>query len=99
MSMFLRIFRFNNNSTYYKFKLQYFMIDLKYFLLFQLIYSGLKTLNSNNESLIQASPDDPNTTIAVKEAWVESSFYGLRSAIKNFGVERFKKNCIKVRQA
>jgi len=43
----------------------------------------------------KASPDDPNTTIAVKEAWVESSFYGLRSAIKNFGVERFKKNCIK----
>jgi len=40
-------------------------------------------------------PDDPNTTIAVKEAWIESSFYGLRSAIKSFGVERFKKNCVK----
>jgi hypothetical protein len=43
----------------------------------------------------KACPEDPNTTIAVKEAWIESSFYGLRSAIKGFGVERFKQNCIK----
>jgi len=40
-------------------------------------------------------PDNPNQTIAVKEAWVESRFYGLRSAIKSFGIERFKMNCVK----
>jgi len=40
-------------------------------------------------------PDNPNQTIAVKEAWVESRFYGLRTAIKNFGIERFKMNCVK----
>merc|ERR1711936_927527 len=40
-------------------------------------------------------PDNPDHTVAVKSAWVESSFYGLRSAIKNFGIERFKKNCVK----
>merc|ERR1712080_117345 len=34
-------------------------------------------------------------TIAVKEAWVESGLYGLRSAVKNFGIERFKNNCVK----
>merc|ERR1712154_489614 len=26
---------------------------------------------------------------------VESNFYGLRSAIKSFGIERFKVNCVK----
>merc|ERR1712110_833215 len=43
----------------------------------------------------QASPDNPDHTVAVKSAWVESNFYGLRSAIKNFGIERFKVNCVK----
>jgi len=38
-------------------------------------------------------PNDPNVTIAVKEAWFESGLYGLRSAVKSFGVERFKQNC------
>jgi len=45
--------------------------------------------------VFKASETDPNTTIAVKEAWIESSFYGLRSAIKDFGVNRFKQNCVK----
>lgn len=40
-----------------------------------------------------ANPDNPSETIAKKEAWVESSLYGLRSAVKSFGIERFKKNC------
>ena len=31
----------------------------------------------------------------MKEAWVESRFYGLRTAIKNFGIDRFKLNSIK----
>jgi hypothetical protein len=43
----------------------------------------------------KVNPDEPDTTIAVKEAWVESGFYGLRSAIKSFGIERFKNNCEK----
>ena len=42
-----------------------------------------------------ASPSNPNHTVALKQAWVESNFYGLRSAIKNFGIERFKNNCVK----
>jgi hypothetical protein len=41
-------------------------------------------------------PTNPSQTVAVKEAWVESRFYGLRSAIKNFGIERFKNNAVKV---
>jgi hypothetical protein len=42
-----------------------------------------------------ACPSNPNQTVAYKQAWVESNFYGLRSAIKNFGIERFKNNCEK----
>lgn len=42
-----------------------------------------------------ACPSNPNHTVALKQAWVESNFYGLRSAIKNFGIERFKNNCVK----
>ena len=38
-------------------------------------------------------PEDPNRTLAVKEAWIESGLYGIRSAVKNFGIERFKNNC------
>jgi len=40
-------------------------------------------------------PDNPKETLAVKEAWVESGLYGIRSAVKNFGIERFKTNCHK----
>jgi len=43
----------------------------------------------------KACQDNPHHTVAVKQAWVESNFYGLRSAIKNFGIERFKVNCVK----
>lgn len=39
------------------------------------------------------NPENPSETIAKKEAWVESGLYGLRSAVKSFGIERFKKNC------
>ena len=41
-------------------------------------------------------PTNPAQTVAVKEAWVESRFYGLRTAIKNFGIERFKRNTVRV---
>jgi len=40
-------------------------------------------------------PNNPNETLAIKEIWIESGLYGLRSAVKNFGVERFKQNCTK----
>jgi len=39
------------------------------------------------------NPSNPQETLAVKEAWIESGLYGLRSAVKNFGIERFKNNC------
>jgi hypothetical protein len=39
--------------------------------------------------------DHPNQTIAERTAWVSSQIYGLRRAIESFGIERFRKNCIK----
>jgi len=57
---------------------------------------GLSNFMSVAERVVyKANPENPNQTLALKEVWVESGFYGLRSAIKNFGVERFKKNCEK----
>jgi len=41
------------------------------------------------------SENDEKSTKAIKEAWIESEIYGLRSAIKSFGIDRFKKNCDK----
>ena len=52
-------------------------------------------MTATEKVVYQASSENPEHTVAVKSAWVESSFYGLRTAIKNFGIERFKKNCVK----
>ena len=55
---------------------------------------GLSRFMSAVERVVYtAHPDDPTTTVAVKEAWIESGLYGVRSAVKSFGIERFKQNC------
>jgi len=57
---------------------------------------GLSNFMTVAEKVVyKECPENPNQTIAVKEAWVESRLYGLRTAIKNFGIERFKMNCVK----
>ena len=38
-------------------------------------------------------PESDTKTKVFKECWIESDIYGLRSAIKKFGIDRFKKNC------
>merc|ERR1711990_1005683 len=52
-------------------------------------------MTATEKVVYQADPDNPDHTVALKQAWVESNFYGLRSAIKSFGIERFKVNCVK----
>ncbi len=42
--------------------------------------------------------EQDKVTRVFKEVWIESDIYGLRSAIKKFGIDRFKKNCIKATQ-
>lgn len=63
----------------------------------------VRYLPSNHPDAIKASANDAaNTTVsedggcvAIKEAWIESSLYGLRSAVKNYGIKKFKENCIR----
>lgn len=44
----------------------------------------------------KCSETDPEQTIAVRSAWIDSQMFGLSRAIRAFGVERFKKNCYKM---
>lgn len=43
----------------------------------------------------RSSPDNPAKTIATRSAWVDSSVFGFATAIRAFGLDRFKKNCHK----
>lgn len=38
-------------------------------------------------------PANPEQTVAVRSAWIDSNMYGCRRVIESFGVERFRKNC------
>lgn len=40
-------------------------------------------------------PDQPGKTIAIRSAWIDSSVFGFSTAIRAFGLDRFKKNCMK----
>lgn len=39
---------------------------------------------------------DPGKTIAIRSAWIDSQVFGFSRAIKAFGRDRFKKNCVKM---
>uniref|UniRef100_U5EJY9 PRELI/MSF1 domain-containing protein n=1 Tax=Corethrella appendiculata TaxID=1370023 RepID=U5EJY9_9DIPT len=43
----------------------------------------------------KTSSENPGKTIAIRSAWVDSSVFGFATAIKAFGLDRFKKNCAK----
>ena len=40
------------------------------------------------------SAEKSGETSVLKECWIDSSIFGFRSAIKNFGVGRYRKNCL-----
>jgi len=42
---------------------------------------------------ITPSENSSLLTKILKECWIDSSIFGFRSAIKKFGVDRYKKNC------
>ena len=50
-------------------------------------------MGTTEKQTIEPDPENQNQTKVFKECWIESDIYGLRSAIKKFGVDRFKKNC------
>lgn len=56
---------------------------------------GLRLFMGTTERVtFKACESDPDVTIVEKQVWIESDIVGFRSAIKSFGVDRFKKNCI-----
>ena len=56
---------------------------------------NLRFFMGTTEKVTYKPSKDDLKTVAMKEVWIESEFYGLRSAIKKFGIDRFKKNCVK----
>lgn len=53
---------------------------------------GLKHLLSIEERVTYKPHENNLWTVSEKKAWVDSSVYGLASAVKRFGVERYKQN-------
>jgi len=56
---------------------------------------NLRLFMGTTERATFAPAKDAFSTQVTKEVWIESDIYGLRSAIKTFGIDRFKKNCVK----
>ena len=56
---------------------------------------NLRVFMGTTEKVTLVPTEDKKSTKSIKEAWIESDIYGLRSAIKSFGIDRFKKNCDK----
>jgi len=56
---------------------------------------NLRIFMGTTEKVTLVPSENEKSTKAIKEAWIESEIYGLRSAIKTFGIDRFKKNCEK----
>ena len=49
--------------------------------------------------VFKPDPECPETrTLVEKQAWIESDMFGFRSAIKKFGIDRFKKNSLRASQ-
>jgi len=44
----------------------------------------------------EISEENPEWTIARRSAWIDSQVFGFSRAIQAFGLDRFKKNCIKM---
>jgi len=53
-----------------------------------------KFMATIEKQTFKSSPIDPQLSIVNKEVWIDSSIYGFRSAIRKFGIDRYKKNCI-----
>jgi len=57
---------------------------------------GFSKIMSVQEKVIyRPSIDAPGKTVAYRSAWIDSQVYGFATAIRAFGVDRFRKNCNK----
>ncbi|KAL1122778.1 hypothetical protein AAG570_003105 [Ranatra chinensis] len=55
-----------------------------------------KVMNLVEKVVYRVSDDNPNWTVAERSAWVDSQVIGFGRAIQAFGMDRFRKNCIKM---
>uniref|UniRef100_A0A0V0G5E1 Putative preli domain-containing protein 1 mitochondrial n=1 Tax=Triatoma dimidiata TaxID=72491 RepID=A0A0V0G5E1_TRIDM len=55
-----------------------------------------KVMSLVEKVVYRPSEENPSWTIAERSAWVDSQVLGFGRAIQAFGVERFRKNCIKM---
>ncbi|XP_063987030.1 PRELI domain-containing protein 1, mitochondrial [Diachasmimorpha longicaudata] len=55
-----------------------------------------KVMSVIEKVVYKVSDENKNWTVAQRSAWIDSSLFGFRSAIQAFGLERFKKNCMKM---
>lgn len=44
----------------------------------------------------KVSDENPEWTVAVRSAWIDSQVFGFSRAIQAFGLDRFRKNCSKM---
>ncbi|XP_045189414.2 PRELI domain-containing protein 1, mitochondrial-like [Mercenaria mercenaria] len=57
---------------------------------------GLQKIMSIDEKCIYTQhPENAETTLCTRQAWVNSGVYGFSSVISSFGIQRFRKNAAK----
>ena len=54
---------------------------------------GLRKFMGTEERVTLSRVEEDDTVRVRKQCWIDSSIIGFRSAIKNFGVGRYQKNC------
>ena len=54
---------------------------------------GLRKFMGTEERATLSRVEEDDTVRVRKQCWIDSSIIGFRSAIKNFGVGRYQKNC------
>ncbi|XP_011872957.1 PREDICTED: PRELI domain-containing protein 1, mitochondrial [Vollenhovia emeryi] len=55
-----------------------------------------KVMSIVEKVVYQISDENPEWTIAKRAAWIDSQVFGFSRAIQAFGLDRFKKNCVKM---
>lgn len=54
----------------------------------------VKFMSTVEKATLTQSNESDNETAVLKQVWIGSSILGFRSAIRKFGIDRYKKNCI-----
>lgn len=60
---------------------------------------GLKSIMTVEERCVyRSNPDENNSTLVDRQAWISSGLFGFATAIQAFGMDRFRKNVAKTCQ-